>query len=103
MKEAVANEELVKEMLRTLSRMRESDLANAYWRLYSELAIELYGEGEMHAFAHCSDGKPVPVVFSETRRGELRNWLANYPQYAFSLVVGIAMGDENAAWGFAYG
>ena len=103
MSQAVSNAEIVREILRTLSRMRETILANAYWRLFSELAIELYGEGEMHMYAHRGEGGPTLAALSESRRDDLRNWLATSPQYAFSLVVGIATDDENAAWGFAYG
>jgi len=103
MKRAVENADLVREILRTLSRMRETPLIKAYWRIFSELAIELYGQTEMHVFAYTGSSELAKSVLGEARRGELREWLANYPQYAFSFVVGLAIDDENAAWGFAYG
>lgn len=93
---------VVREMLRTLSRMRRTTLVDAYWQLFSELAIELYGD-EMRMFEHPGSDAPPALVLSESRRADLRTWLTNYPQFAFSLIVGLAEDDENAAWGLAYG
>ena len=93
---------LVREMLRTLSRMPVNPRTDLYWRLFSTLAVELYGS-QMHPFVHPRHQELHLLTVDANRRNDLRGWLADAPQFAFSLLVGLMSEDDEMAWGLAYG
>ena len=99
------NENLVREILRTLWRMPQTPLVDAYWHAISDLAVELYGYPAMHDFIYSKprgDGDSRTDLI-KSRSNELKKWLSDWPQYIMSMMVGLALNDENMAWALAYG
>lgn len=100
---------VVREILRTIGRLPQTDLVQAYWACISELSNEIHGKEATYLFGWnvASDNTEMPSLetpYLDAGREEIRHWLEHDPQYVFSLVVGLALsGDENTAWAFAYG
>lgn len=97
-----SNIEVVREICRTLIRLEQTELVAQYTSVIIGLARNTYGN-ELGI-----DYKEVPASLAvapltPTQTAELSSWIMNQPWYVFSLVVGLAKGDENMAWGLAYG
>jgi uncharacterized protein (DUF2252 family) len=103
---SISNQDLVREILRTLGRMRQTSLVQTYWQVISEISVEIYDRCDLSMFLYDEkkDWKTSKSPVSEAQVRELRHWLTCSPQYVFSFVVGLAQdAREDVAWGMAYG
>lgn len=99
--------ELINEYLRTLSRVPQTPLVRAYRRAVYDGALAVVADASVLRF-HIDDGDDgddgdPPVMVKAEKRREIENWLRTHPWYISSLIAGLVAGDENLAWGLAYG
>ena len=96
------NVEVVREICRTLVRLKQTELVSRYRIVIIGIAKTTY-RNEFDADYPELIAEPVESNLSPSQIEDLSKWIKEYPWFVFSLVVGLATGDENLAWGLAYG
>lgn len=100
---SVANLRIVEEILRTLSRLDQSPLVTKYRIDLVATAERLYGPDLRQPFPLEVTIDKSDTALTQDQKDQIEGWLRDAPWYLFSLVVGLAAGEESLAWGLAYG
>lgn len=106
-KESAPNErvEFLSELLRTLAKLNVTP-TTAKYKVYIAECVSSNYQVRSSLVAWCkegADGGHVAGELTHDQKGQIEQWVKNYPWYLFSLVTGLATDDEGFAWGLAFG